>query len=228
MRVEILLLALSLGGLVLVLLSAVLIGRQAIRVLRGLFEVPVYRPLVAEELPETARFFFDDRTAQLGRLGFRCCGDYRLRRELEHFARLFLDASGTIGCELAYVRFWPWKCWRITSLFSMLENLDCVETGDLAVPPHDGQLVLRTMAAAGAEQLLDAHRALVAQLEAEREAPPVAMDADSVALVALYLGALMHESLHASGVSGQNRYASTLPEIRRTIRRLVRDPVNQT
>jgi hypothetical protein len=49
-----------------------------------------------------------------------------------------------------------------------------------------------------------------------------------VALVALYLGALMHESLHASGVSGQNRYASTLPEIRRAIRRLVREEVSQT
>jgi hypothetical protein len=113
----------------------------------------------------------------------------------------------------------------VTSLVSMLDNLDCVETGDLVIPPQDGQLVVRSIAGAEPAELLDAHRALVAQLQAERNAGPIAMDADSLPLVALYMGALMHERLHAAGVTSENVYASTLPQIRQAVQRLVAEPV---
>jgi hypothetical protein len=226
MRTDVLfLLAVAISGLVLGLASLAFICPRLLRLFRGLDEAPVYRPLSADELPEAAGSFFAERTEQLGRLGFRRCGDYRLRLEIEHFARLLVDASGTIGCELAYLRFAFWKCWRVTSMCSMLENLDCVETGDLVIPSHDGHLVVRSIAGADPTQLLDAHRALVAQLHAERNAAPIALDADSAPLVALYMGALMHESLHATGMTEKNAYAATLPEIRRAVQQLVAEPV---
>jgi hypothetical protein len=226
MRIDVLfLLAVAILCLVLGLVSLAFICPRLLRLLRGLNEAPIYRPLPATDLPEAAQRFFDERTEQLGRLGFRRCGEYRLRIEIEHYARLLLDSSGTIGCELAYLRFGFWKCWRVTSLLCVLDNLDGVETGDLVIPPHDGRLVTRSVAKAVPAQLLESHRALVSQLQAERRAAPITMDADSLPLVALYMGALMHEILHAAGMTEKNVYASTLPQIRQAIQRLVAEPV---
>jgi hypothetical protein len=94
MRIEVvLLLVLAIVAFVLGVVSLVLI-----RLFRGLGEAPVYRLLLAEELPQAARRFFDERTARLGRLGFRRCGDYRLRQEIEHYARLHLDPASWRTC----------------------------------------------------------------------------------------------------------------------------------
>jgi hypothetical protein len=119
-----------------------------------------------------------------------------------------------------------WKRYRVTGFFSLLENLDCAETSDLVIPPLDGQLVTRGISRASAGELLAAHRELVSALQVERRVAPVELAAGDLPLVAVYLAALMHEYLVATGRRDHNAFAATFPQIRAAVERLVPEPVS--
>jgi hypothetical protein len=192
-----------------------------INVFRGLAEMPLYRPVAEDELPRRTLRFFKARTTQLTALGFTPCGDFRIRLAIGHYCRLLIDPTGTIACELASIDVILWQRHRINCFFSLLDNLDCVETSDIAIPPHDGQLVLRGMARASLEDVLSAHRELLASLQAERQAIPVALDGADLPVLAVYMAALMHQSMAQSGRQAHNGFADTMPQLQAAVERLL-------
>ncbi|MBX7164960.1 MAG: hypothetical protein K1X74_01305 [Pirellulales bacterium] len=196
------------------------------RIFRGLNEPALYRPVAADELPPAVRRHFDEQAATFARQGLRVCGDYRVRRELEHFSRLLIDPAGHIACEVAWYRSWKAPL-RVASLFSLLDDATFVETANRVIPPQDGELIVRTHRGASPAELVDYHRRLLATLRDERRTAPLALDDESLPLVAIYGAALMHERLAATRPGTVSPYAATLPQIRAAIERWIEVPLNE-
>lgn len=205
------------------LVVAALLLKRAIKLLRGMNEPPLYRRTSQVDLPRGVRQFFEQQSRPLTALGFRPCGDFRVRHGLEHYARLFLDSSGEIAGELNYVDllFFPWI--RATCFFSLLENLDALETTDLAIPSQTGALTIQSKRGAAAAELLCAHREQLATPQADRRTSPAPLEKENLPLVALYLAALMHQCLQ-SAHDGDAGLAPKLAEIREAVAQSLPQP----
>jgi len=215
-----LILATIVAGLILGNLTLYVGCRRFVRLLHGQNEVPLYRGMSEDALPPAARRFLEKQTARIVELGFRSLGDYRVRTSIDHYCRLFLDDSGTIAGELAYFDA-LFRKRRVTCFFSLLDNLDCAETGDGAVPPLDEQIVLRGMPRASIETLLAAHRELLATLQAGRRVLPVEIEANDLPLVATYISVVTRIRFAASHPGTSDPVEAALPELRAAVEQLV-------
>lgn len=176
----------------------------------GTSRAAVYRPIAAAELPAPVRDYFAQRTWELERMGFGVLGDYRVKEDMEQFARLFARDDGEVAAAVEYARAGFIARIKSTSFLSVLGSGCYIETGNVALPRralnvHE-PMILQSLPKACDAERLEKHEALVVAAALAHSSAPRAVAPEELPALCRYGMKLLYDRLVREGTVTRNPY----------------------
>lgn len=192
---------------------------------RNLTQVLRFDAVSLDELPPRVAAFFAGASPDIEAAGFRRVGDFRQKSEDQQFTRAWRGGDGTVYAEATVARL---LCAQMTcqSCVSLLADGTLVESGTAELPQRtidDRRLCMRSAPEANFSQLLDLHRATLAELRADH-GDPLPLTLDDYQVVSHYGILLTHRRMIREGLLAATPYEPLAEQLEQSIESLIAEP----
>lgn len=171
-----------------------------------------FDPVAKVDLPRSAAAYFDSQQPVLERIGFRRVGQYRHKRESQHFGRHFYHGEIGLFAALEWQRFLLLPM-PTCSFLTLLDDGTYLEPGNSALVKEvrAGRFHLRGYHRLRPKGLLESHLRNVGELEQEHGATALLLRPENLESLALYGLKLCYERMVEEGKVSSNPYAEIDP-----------------